>query len=119
MPEASVDTAANALREALYVTVGFGVVGVQKLQVRRREAAKQVKSQAAQARKRYDEVAGSIDEQLGQIERRLSALENTVGSHLDKVQERLPDQAADLVKQARTAALEARDQVRSRINHVA
>ncbi len=37
IPRAALDLTAKAVRESAYVTVGFTVLGIQRLQVRRRE----------------------------------------------------------------------------------
>ena len=50
MPEIKLDTLAKSAKDALYVTVGLGVIAVQKAQVQRQELNKRLKSQADEAK---------------------------------------------------------------------
>ena len=75
-------------KDALYVTVGLGVLGYQKAQVRRRELARQVETQW-----------GETAQQLQKLARELQGRVEPV---LDRLEERLPGSARELVRQART-----------------
>ena len=75
-------------KDALYVTVGLGVLGYQKAQVRRRELARQVETQW-----------GETAQQLQKLARELQGRVEPV---LDQLEERLPGSARELVRQART-----------------
>jgi hypothetical protein len=50
--------AVRFLRDSFYVTVGFGVLAVQKLQVRRRELEKALDTQLAAPREHLGRVLG-------------------------------------------------------------
>lgn len=52
------DEALHLLRDSVYVTVGFGVLTVQRLQVRRRELERLVARQAAGSRDQVRRVLG-------------------------------------------------------------
>jgi hypothetical protein len=52
------DEAFRLLRDTFYVTVGFGVLTVQKLQVRRRELEKTLDQQLAGPREHLERVLG-------------------------------------------------------------
>lgn len=52
------DEAFRFLRDSFYVTVGFGVLAVQKLQVRRRELEKALDQQLAAPRQQLARVLG-------------------------------------------------------------
>ena len=84
-------------KDALYVTVGLGVLAVQKAQVGRRELAKQVETQ--------------LNETGQQVQRLSKLVEQRVQPVLTQLESALPDSARDLVKQARTAAKEAQQQL--------
>jgi len=99
-PEATAGTGANVtdrVKEAAYTAVGLGVLGVQSLQVRRREVAKQVEPQVREAAVRLRRLASAADE--------------TVNPVLDRFESRLPDATRDLVRTARSAATDARDTI--------
>jgi F0F1-type ATP synthase membrane subunit b/b' len=102
---------AKLAQDAAYVAVGFGVLGLQKAQVRRRELEKQlaaVEGPLGDARKEIAKALKQFDEQLGEI---LSRLDST----FEPVEHRLPPAAQAMVQQAR----EARDQVRHYLTSVA
>jgi phosphate uptake regulator len=69
----------DKLRDTLYTVVGFGVLGVQQAQVRRRDLQKNLARLAAEVDERVDPV-------------------------LDDLQTRLPEDARTLVVGARSAA---------------
>jgi len=69
------------LRDALYTTVGLGVLGVQQAQVRRRDLQKELARLAVEVEERVDPL-------------------------LDDVEARLPDDLRPLLTQARSAARE-------------
>ena len=77
------DDTADALRESLYTAVGFGVLGVQQLQVRRRMLQKELSRLAV-------EVDGKVEPVL------------------DDLVARLPDDLRPLADQARAVAMSAR-----------
>ena len=108
----------KTLKDAAYVAVGLGVIGFQKAQVRRRELRKQVEeqlktaeSQLATQRKRVEEqVAAGAD----QLEKLTKQVQGRIDPVLNTIEEKLPEAARGLVKQARTAAHNAQDQLISR-----
>jgi hypothetical protein len=108
MPEINIEELTKPLKDALYVGVGLGVIAFQKGQVRRREIEKQVREQTTDAR-------AQLDERLRLLEGRLAGVEDQFDTVLDQLQDRLPAQAAELVRQARSAAKDARDQLHGRL----
>ena len=76
------DDAASRLRDSLYTAVGFGILGVQQAQLRRRELQREL------AR-----LADDVEEKVGPV--------------LDDLEARLPDDVRSLVAQVRSAALAA------------
>jgi hypothetical protein len=77
----------KALADAAYVTVGFGLLGFQRAQVRRHELTKQ-----------FSALARSVDETVGPVR-------NDLDHQLDQLEERLPDQARTAVRSLRAYAL--------------
>ena len=92
----------KTVKDAAYVTVGLGVLAFQKAQLARRDLTKQVETQLSQT---GSQVKGLSKKVEGRIQPVLGQLEQTV-----------PSQAKDLVKQARTAAEQLQGQVRNRTN---
>ena len=124
----------KTLKDAALITIGFGVLGFQKVQVRRRELEKQFEGQRVELRKQFEEQTAELRKQFeGQatelraqlakvadgVEERLEPYVGAVETSLDQLEERLPDQAREAVKSARTAAKEAGEQLRARLNAVA
>jgi hypothetical protein len=122
----------TTLKDAAYVTVGLGVLGFQKAQVRRVELMKQVEEATKQLRStgatRPDpsKVLGALEAQVvdaahtvrelaKDIDARIVPVREQVQGRLDAIEGQLPSQVRDLVKQARIAALDTEGQVRSRL----
>ena len=101
------DQVGERMKEAAYAAVGLGVLGVQRLQVRRREVAKQVEEVAKQVEPQVREVAG-------RLQRLAVTTDEAVNPVLDRLEDRLPDTTRDLVRSARVAAVDARDTVLNR-----
>jgi hypothetical protein len=57
----------KTLKDALYVTVGLGVIGFQKAQVRRRELTKQVESQLTSVQGQVAAGAEQLDKLTKQV----------------------------------------------------
>jgi len=106
------------LKDAFYVTVGLGVIGFQKAQVRRRELTKQVETQLKSAETQLSTQRKKVEEQVvagaEQLEKLTKQFQERIDPVLDQIEGRLPEQARDLVKQARTAAINAQDQLITR-----
>jgi ElaB/YqjD/DUF883 family membrane-anchored ribosome-binding protein len=108
-PKSAAEDLTKLAKDVLYVTVGLGVIAVQKVQVRRREVREQLgdpKAQFKSITKLFEERVKVVEERLEGVDRRFEAL-------LDQFEERLPEQARGVAQQARTAAKEARTQARS------
>jgi hypothetical protein len=99
------DTLTDTAKEALYLGVGFGVLGAQRLQVHRQELRKQFASQLEAGRQRFSQLATTF-------EQRATAVEGRVDEVLDGVQSRLPGQIAEVFAGARAAAKAGRDRLR-------
>ncbi|MHB8670675.1 MAG: hypothetical protein ACYDAD_08985 [Acidimicrobiales bacterium] len=91
----------KSLKDALSVTVGLGVLGFQRAQVRRRELTKQLE--------------GPIGAYAGQIQRLVREVDGRVEPVLDQLESRLPESARGLVGQARSAARGAQGQLLARL----
>ena len=102
-------------RDAAYVVVGLGVLGVQRAQVRRQELVKLLAEPKSQVEDAIGEVRGQITKSVKAVD---DAFEQAIGrieASLEPIEQRLPTQAQTLVKQARSQARDARQQIRSRL----
>jgi ElaB/YqjD/DUF883 family membrane-anchored ribosome-binding protein len=88
----------EAMKEAAYVTVGFGVLGFQRAQVRRHELTKQLKPQLGELVTNVDQVLQPVRQELEQ--------------RLDQVEDHLGGQARDAVRTARAVVRETEQQLR-------
>ena len=98
----------KTLKDAAYVAVGFGVLAVQKTQVRRRELQEQLAASSTQLREQLAKAAAKAEE-------RSKPVVDAVEASLDQLEERLPEQAREVFKQARTTAKDAGEQLRARL----
>jgi ribosome recycling factor len=100
-------------RDAAYVAVGLGVMGFQRAQVRRQELVKRFAQPRTLIESRLGDVRGEFTKSVKSVD---EAVENVIGrveSTFEPLEERLPTQARDLVKQAQAQAREARQQLRN------
>ncbi len=94
------DDLADRIKDAAYTVVGLGVLGVQRMQVRRRDLSRSLRPQVRDAASRLQTLATEADAKVNPV--------------LDRFEENLPDATRDLVRAAREAATEARDAVLDR-----
>lgn len=108
-----------ALRDAAYITIGFGVLAVQQAQVRRREVVKTLADRFGTSRTQMDDLLATFEAQITKLDGRFDALEAKLDSTVEKFEGRLPEQAAAIVGQAHDLAKAARKQVRGLIRTAA
>jgi hypothetical protein len=102
----------DTLKDAAYVTVGIGVLGFQKAQVRRVELTKQLEEQVKTIEAQVAEGRKTVAGLATQIDSIVAPVRHQVEAQLDTIEAALPASFADLVKQARTAAHQTEDAVR-------
>jgi hypothetical protein len=88
----------DTLKDAAFVTIGFGVLGFQRAQVRRHELTKQLKPQ--------------IEDLVTNVDGALQPVRQELEQRLDQVEDRLSGQALEAVRTARALAREAEHQLR-------
>jgi len=81
MAQNPIDEVTAALRDAMFVSVGLGVIAFQRIQVRRNELSKAISAQAEEARGAIDVVGGLVGGLVGE---RLKAVEERVGATFDR-----------------------------------
>jgi hypothetical protein len=95
----------EALRDAGYIAVGLGVLGIHKAQVRRRDMARTATDRAALTA-RIDDARELLAELIKVMDERLVPVRQELEDRLEDVEGRLPDPARELV---RSVWLKARD----------
>jgi len=109
----------DTIKDAAYVTIGFGVLGFQKAQVRRHELAKQLEGQRGAFEAQLTERRKAVATLAGQVESYVAPVRSQLESGLDAVEATLPPTVQDLVKQARTTLHTQEQVVRSRLGFTA
>jgi len=111
---------ASVAKDATYVVIGAGVLGIQRLQVERHQLTKLLSGTNPGLGDRVtavrSDLAGTIqdvDAKVDQLMDRVEDMIERVEGVLAPFEERLPTQARDLAKQAHLQAKEARTQLRT------
>lgn len=73
MARTPVDDLANAIKDATYVSVGLGVIAIQRLQVRRNELAKTISGPAEEARGTLEVLGAVVGERVKLLEERITS----------------------------------------------
>ncbi len=117
---------ATVAKDATYVLIGAGVLGVQRVQVHRHELRKRFADPTSGIGDRVAGVRSDLNDRLGTVDTRVEALadrlEEIIGrieTSFAPIEDRLPAPARDAVRQARVQAREARSQLRTFIPTVA
>jgi len=95
-------------KNAFYVTIGIGVLTVQKLQVQRHQLVGWLNGQAGEARTSLDDLQGKIEEGVKAAEERLTALEEQAETVLTELKGHLPESVRELAEQTIEYANQAR-----------
>jgi chromosome segregation ATPase len=114
----------QVLKDAAYVTIGASVLAFQRAQVSRQEIQKRLGQLDVDPRASFERLSESVEDRVKLVEERFEGLQEQVEAavatfeanlerYLDDVQGRLPEQAGEVLAQARTAAKDAQGQLRS------
>ena len=106
---------AKAVEDAAYVAIGLGVLGYQKVQVRRQELLAQLNSQRSTLDTPLTDVRQEVAKAWKEFDRNLSQVIERVDATFEPVEQRLPATAQAVVQQAK----EARDQLRTYFTQLA
>ena len=101
-----------AVRDAAYVTVGFGVLALQQAQVRRREMVRSIATRFGTSKTQVDQMLSKFEAQFAKLDTHVVAMETKIDAAVEKFEDRLPHQAAAVVGQAHGLVKAARKQVR-------
>ncbi|CAN5496230.1 hypothetical protein BH10ACT2_BH10ACT2_09830 [soil metagenome] len=108
-----------AVRDAAYVTVGFGVLALQQAQVRRREMVRSIAARFGTSKVQVEQMLAKFETQFAKIDARVIALETKIDASVEKFEDRLPHQAATVVGQAHGLVKAARKHVRGLVANAA
>jgi hypothetical protein len=98
------DDVPKLVEETLYTAVGLGVLGFQRMQVRRQELKKSLTSSLGDARTSLDDVLQTVEERLADLDERF---DEAYGASVEPL---LPEGAREPARQAVSLAREARHQ---------
>jgi phage shock protein A len=115
MPELNeiTEELSRTARDAAYVVVGLGVLGLQRAQVRRQDLAKRLAEPRAQVESTLGEVRQELGRRVKDVDDRVEKAISLLEDRWEPFEERLPGQARTLIQQARNQAREARQQIRT------
>lgn len=115
MPELKdiTDEISRTARDAAYVVVGLGVLGVQRAQVRRQELVKRLAEPRAQVETTLGDVRGELARRVKDVDEQVESVITRLEEAWEPIEEKLPGQARSLLQQARSQAKEARHQIRT------
>lgn len=113
----------STIKDAAYVSIGFGVLAIQRAQVQRQELRTRVEATFGEAKGSFGKLGDDVQDRFKLVEERIEALtkqvdaaaddfEDRLEKALDQLQARLPEQVKDLFTKARDAGKDARMQVR-------
>ncbi len=106
------DKLTAAVRDAAYITVGFGVLAVQKAQDVRHELVRTISDRFGASKPYVEKLLGTFEAGLARYDEQVAAVEARVDTVVDKIGDILPEQAGALLEQARDFTKDARKQVR-------
>lgn len=111
------------LRDAAYVVIGVGVLTVQQLRSRLHDLVANVEANPTIAqmgvdRGQIEQIVSQWETQFASLDERFEAIEAKLDTAFDKLGDRLPEQAADVLGQAHDMAKAARKQVRGLLRAV-
>ena len=106
-----------AVRDAAYVTVGFGVLALQQAQVRRRELVRSLAERFGASKAQVEELLAKFETQIAKLDDRVVAVETKIDATVEKIEDRLPHQAAAVVSQAHGLVKAVRNHVRNLVRN--
>jgi len=102
----------TSAKDAAYTAIGFGVLGFQRLQVRRQDLLRQLRDQRVDpdlsvegARRQLSVLVRSVDEAIAPVR-------SNVEQRLDSLEGRLAGQAKEVVRSARSLVRQTEQQLR-------
>ncbi len=104
-------TIVNTAKDAFYVTVGLGVMGFQKAQVRRQEFKKKLEEPWANFEAQLDDVRVTINNRISELDSSLEAFISDLEERISPLEDKLPEPAREFAKEAHAKGKEIRGQI--------
>jgi hypothetical protein len=104
---------ADLAKEATYLVVGLGVLGVQRAQVRRRELSDKLHTGEVDLEDALSGVKTEVIRRVGELDGLVDEALTFVESNIEPLGEQLPQPAVDLAHRALSGAREVQTQVRN------
>jgi hypothetical protein len=101
------------VKDAVYAAVGAGVLTAEQLEKLWAELTTRLSAQLDAGRSQAEGVVTAFESRLRGVDSHVQVVVHQIDALLDEVQERLPEQAGEVVARARKAGADARQQVRS------
>jgi TolA-binding protein len=112
MPQNTVaDQVGEYAKNALYMTIGLGVLAIEQVQVQRRQLVDWLSGQATELRGSLETMQSRIEDTVKATEERVTAFEEHAEALLTDVQGRLPESVKDLAEQSIDYATQAQAKV--------
>lgn len=119
LPLIDADKVLELAKDAVYVTVGLGVLAFQKAQVRRQELVKLVHERLGPGKAQYDDLVKALEARINELDEHLDTFETKLDTFVEQAKDRLPEPAGEVLDKAHDAARAARQQVRELIHKAA
>ena len=119
VPTSTKDVRSTA-RDAAYTVVGLGVMGLNKAQSQARQLVDTAKSKdlidrLESLRVHVGNVAKATTDTVGKADEKVESVITKVEERIQPYEDRLPDQARDVVRRARETGRETRAKVRAKV----
>lgn len=119
LPTFDVDKLVELAKDAVYVTVGVGVLAFQKAQVRRRELVKLLDERIGSGKPQLEDLVKSFETRMKELDQRFVEFESKLDTMVEQAESRLPEPAGEALHKAYDVARTARQQVRELLHKAA
>src|SRR5262245_33829535 len=109
------DEIVKTVKDAVYATVGAGVLAFEQLEARRTELRSRLVAQVGAGRNHADHLVAALQDGARRADARVVVVVERIDAVLDDVQTRLPAPVGDVLAKARETGADVRDQVRALI----
>jgi hypothetical protein len=107
------DEIVKIMKNTVYAAVGAGVLTVEQLDKLRADLTASLSAQLDVGRGQLEGVVTAFEDRFRGVDERVQAMVQRIEDTLDDVEQRLPDQAGEVLARARKASTDARAQVKS------
>ncbi len=116
--EDSVKTVGETAKDAFYISVGLGVMGFQKAQVRRQEIKRRLNEPISTVEAQVADVRSTLTQKLLEIEKSIDSVLSNVEGFVEPLEAKLPEFPREIAKNAKEKGREFRVQVREYLEKI-